>query len=166
MMNKKFIQQFDLAIALEKASHELETASGYQWGHMGSCNCGFLARQITGHTREELHSFSMQRSGDWADQLRDYCQTSNLPMDEVIFRMEKAGLSLTQLSKLERLSDEDILKRIPAHLKPLKYNRASDAAIYMRAWAEMIKDELLKEVELPEEIFNELSKKKYSLVSQ
>lgn len=160
------MQQFDLAVALEKASYELESSSNYQWGHMGSCNCGFLARQITGHSSEQIHSYSMHRSGDWADQLRDYCPTSKLPMDEVIYRMEKAGISLSALSKLERLSDERILNRIPAQRKPLKYNSSSDASLYMRVWSEMIKEELLNEVELPKELLNQLSKKNYALESQ
>jgi hypothetical protein len=160
------MQKFDLAVALEKASKELEASSTYQWGHMGSCNCGFLARQITGHSAEQIHSYSMQRSGDWADQLRDYCPTSNLPMDEVIYRMEKTGVSLADLGKLERLSEERILQRIPSHRKPLKYNSSSDAALYMKVWSEMIKEELLQEVELPLEILNELTKKNYALVSQ
>jgi hypothetical protein len=36
----------------------------------------------------------------------------------------------------------------------------------MKVWSEMIKEELLQEVELPLEILNELTKKNYALVSQ
>ena len=108
----------------------------------------------------------MHRSGDWADQLRDYCPTSKLPMDEVINRMEKSGIPITALSKLERLSDERILARVPTHRKPLKYNSSSDASFYIKVWSEIIKEELLNEVELPKELLSQLSKKNYALESQ
>ncbi|MEX1188669.1 MAG: hypothetical protein WED33_05380 [Bacteroidia bacterium] len=149
MLRYTFSQSLDLANALEKASAALETSGKYQWGHMGSCNCGFLAKEITGRSSEELHSLSMRKSGDWSDQLRDYCPSSGLPMDEIIERMEKAGLHVTSLISLERLSDEKILRRIPSDRKPLKYNSAKDAALYMLTWSKMIKEELVDRIELP-----------------
>ena len=64
---------------LRSTAQELEVCSDYQWGHMGSCNCGFLARNITPLPKNEIHSFAMQRPGDWSEQLNDYCPGSGLP---------------------------------------------------------------------------------------
>ncbi|WP_243635867.1 hypothetical protein [Hymenobacter edaphi] len=33
--------------ALRTTAQRLSTQAPYQWGHMGSCNCGHLAQTIT-----------------------------------------------------------------------------------------------------------------------
>ena len=57
--------------ALRNTAHRLATAP-YQWGHMGSCNCGHLAQTITRLTKAEIHARAMQRYGDWERQSIDY----------------------------------------------------------------------------------------------
>jgi hypothetical protein len=73
--------------ALRKTADKLEKGNPFEWGHMGSCNCGNLAQTITHFTKEEIHRFAMQKHGDWADQLIDFCPTSGYPMDLIIQKM-------------------------------------------------------------------------------
>lgn len=146
MKTQDINKKISLASALDKAAEKMLNSDTYQWGHMGACNCGFLAQELTGKTREELHELAMMKSGDWNDQLNDYCSTSGLPMDEVISRMELAGLHITSLQSLERLSDERILKLVPNNRKPLSYNKREDAALYMKSWAKVIREEVLDHV--------------------
>lgn len=141
-----------LASALDKAAEKILGSEAYQWGHMGACNCGFLAQELTGKSKEEIHELAMMKSGDWHDQLNDYCSTSGLPMDEVISRMELAGLHITSLQSLERLSDEKVLKFVPENRKPLSYNKKEDAALYMKSWAKLIREQVLEHVEIDSEL--------------
>src|SRR5262245_31059519 len=102
-----------LLTALRGTTEKLKGTSNYQWGHMGSCNCGFLAQQITRHTREEIHRRAMLGTGDWSEQLNDYCPSSQLPMTEMISALIQAGFDIDDLQHLERLSDPAILQKLP-----------------------------------------------------
>jgi hypothetical protein len=136
--------------ALLETSNQLEKGINYQWGHMGSCNCGHLAQVITGLTKERIHLESMHRSGDWKDQLRDYCPQSGLPMDVIIDKMIEAGFTANDLIHLERLSDSKILKKLPTIVKQLNHNSSKDAALYMRCWAKLMEEEIIENMELPD----------------
>ena len=41
--------------ALGKTISNLNDGASYQWGHMGSCNCGNLAQVITNLDKAEIH---------------------------------------------------------------------------------------------------------------
>ena len=51
----------ELIKALRNTANSIERSQHYQWGHMGSCNCGFLAQEITKMTKAEIHARAMQR---------------------------------------------------------------------------------------------------------
>jgi hypothetical protein len=128
---------------IRKAAKSIRIGQAYQWGHMGSCNCGHLAQAITRKTKAEIHARALRtRSGDWSEQLNDYCPTSGLPMDEVIDEMLAAGLTRTDLAHLERLSDPAILKAIDPVQLPLKHNRRDDAVLYLETWADLLEVDL------------------------
>ena len=135
--------------AILETAAQLEKGVNYQWGHMGSCNCGHLAQVITGLTKERIHQESMHRAGDWRDQLREYCPQSGLPMDVIIDRMTAAGFTTNDLIHLERLSDLEILKKLPVDSRQLNHNSSKDAATYLRAWAKLMEDEIIEEMSLP-----------------
>jgi hypothetical protein len=84
--------------ALRDTAQRLATQAPYQWGHMGSCNCGHLAQTITRLTKAEIHARAMQRYGDWERQLIDYCPTSGLPIDQTIDEMPWASPGKTSLT--------------------------------------------------------------------
>lgn len=140
----------DLVIILYNTLNNIEQSNDYQWGHMGSCNCGFLAREITRLRKDQIHSNAMQGNGDWSEQLNDFCPTSGLPMDDVISQMLAAGFNTDDLKHLERLSDPRILYFLPLAERNLRHNVKSDVMIYFRSWIILVESELLDEINLKE----------------
>ena len=133
--------------ALRKTASQLENGSRYEWGHMGSCNCGNLAQVITSSSRAEIQKFALEKVGDWSEQLNDYCPTSGMPMDLIIQKMVDFGFTRLDLRHLEWLSDTDILKKM--NVSYLNRNFKSDTISYLKSWADLIEDNLLAEIKLP-----------------
>lgn len=138
----------ELIQTLRNASRKLNQSTTYQWGHMGLCNCGFLAQEITLLTKEEIHRRAMQRHGDWTEQLNDYCQTSGLPMDDLITELLDFGFTREQLQHLEKLSDPKVLKWIPLRERNLKHNVKADVVLYLNSWAQALEDQLLTSIKI------------------
>jgi hypothetical protein len=138
----------ELVNHIRRAANKLAQSETYQWGHMGSCNCGFLAQEITQLTKAEIHQRAMARRGDWHDQLNDYCPTSGLPIDDAISEMLNAGLDTQDLQHLERLSDPKVLALLPREKRYLKHNLRDDVVLYMKTWANWMEEALLEKIEL------------------
>ena len=134
--------------ALRKAARKIENSSSYQWGHMGLCNCGFLAQQITSLSKEEIHRRAMQRHGDWSEQLNDYCPTCGLPMDDLISELIAFGFTHEALAHLEKLSDPTVLRLLPVAKRNLHHNVKADVMLYMTTWAQSLEDTYLQTVSL------------------
>jgi len=139
-----------LITALRKTADAIECSSAYQWGHMGACNCGFLAQEITHLRKDEIHTRAMRGHGDWTEQLTDYCATSGLPMDDIITDILSFGFDSDDLKHLERLSDARILQSLPVNERILRHNNKADVIKYMHAWADLLESELLRKIELPD----------------
>jgi hypothetical protein len=142
--------------ALRNTIRRLETGTSYQWGHMGSCNCGHLAQELTNMSKTEIHTRAMQKYGDWSEQLNDYCPTSGLLMDDLISHMLSCGLTTTDLQHLERLSDPLVLRRIKGYEKGLAHNQKQDVIRYIKAWTLLLEEMLAEKV-----ILQDLDKKVY-----
>ena len=133
---------------LRATAAKIESDTRYQWGHMGLCNCGFLAQEITKLTKTEIHTRAMQRHGDWTEQLNDYCPTSGLPMDQIIDELIAFGFSADDLRHLEKLSDGQILRSLPIHERNLHHNSKRDVVKYLRTWANLVEEQLLGQITL------------------
>ena len=140
----------ELILAIRNTAKKLEKATDYQWGHMGSCNCGFLAQEITQLNKHQIHSRAMQKYGDWNEQLNDYCPSSGLLMDDLISKLLVAGLDIDDLKKLEKLSDQNILSMLPAHKKYLNQNSKCDVIDYLKAWARLLESKVLNNIQINE----------------
>lgn len=136
--------------AIRNTARSLQSTTDYQWGHMGSCNCGHLAQEITKLTKSEIHSRAMNKYGDWNEQLNDYCPTSGLLMDDLITQMLDFGLDTDDLKHLEKLSDKKVLGQLPAEKRFLTHNRKEDVIIYINSWADLLEKSLLEKIQLPE----------------
>jgi hypothetical protein len=134
--------------ALRNTAARLEERSDYQWGHMGSCNCGFLAQEITKLKKDEIHARAMQRYGDWNEQLNDYCPTSGLAMDDLISEMLLAGFDADDLKHLEKLSDPFVLRTMSLEQLNLKHNNKDHVIRYLNAWANRLENELVNDIKL------------------
>ena len=133
---------------IRKAAKKIESSSSYQWGHMGLCNCGFLAQEITALTGHEIHRRAMQGHGDWTEQLNDYCPTSGLPMDNLITELLAFGFTRQELSHLEKLSDPMVLNRLPVYARTLTHNTKKDVVIYLNVWADSLEEKILPSIQL------------------
>ena len=139
----------ELIEILRNTANKLEQSQAYQWGHMGSCNCGFLAQGITHLRKDEIHTRAMQGYGDWTEQLNDYCPTSGLPMDDLISQMIAFGFDADDLKNLERLTDKRVLMQLPIEERNLQHNYKQDVVKYLRTWAVVLEEELLQKITLP-----------------
>ena len=139
----------ELIHALRKTAQSLKNGAPYQWGHMGGCNCGNLAQELTKLNKDQIHRYAMQRHGDWNEQAEDYCSTSQMPIDLLINEMLNAGLLLEDLKHLERLDDRQVLASLPLEKRFLKHNVREDVVAYMIAWAGLLEEQLLEKIKLP-----------------
>ena len=128
--------------ALRKTARLLEKSTLYQWGHMGCCNCGFLAQTVTKRTKAEIHAEALKRYGDWAQQTAEYCPQSGLPIDHIISEMLALGFTTADLAHLEKLSDKTVLEALPPKRRFLRYNKKDDVVLYMLTWASLLEQEL------------------------
>lgn len=134
-----------LISALMKTAKNLQSGKTYQWGHMGACNCGNLAQELTTLTKGEIHEYAMRGRGDWSEQVEAFCPTSEMPMDLLINQLIAEGLTLEDLINLERLKDKAILSKISKERRDqLSHNRREDVALYLEKWAEVLQVQLLE----------------------
>ena len=139
----------DLINALRITAKKLAEGGNYQWGHMGSCNCGNLAQELTNLTKAEIHQFAMQGRGDWREQVEEFCPTSGLNIDLLIADLLNRGLTVTDLRDLEWLSDQKILKRIPLERRnKMRHNVRQDVVLYMTEWARMLEEQLIPHIKI------------------
>lgn len=136
--------------ALRRTAKKLSSGNEYMWGHIGSCNCGNLVQEVTKRTKAEIHAYAMQGNGDWNEQLNEYCGISEMPIDMLIHEMLTSGFSLDDLQNLEKLSDKKILMRLPAENRYLRHNVRADVIVYLMEWANMLEEQLLDTIKLPE----------------
>lgn len=145
----------ELIAAFRMTIKNLKNNAPYQWGHMGACNCGHLAQEITQLSKAEIHQYAMEKHGDLNDQLMDYCPTSGYPMDLMISKMLEAGLTLDELKHLERLSDPKILAQIPIEKRQhLMKNKKEDVILYLETWTLFLENEWVKQFDKKLEEFD------------
>lgn len=149
---------FKLIKAIKVAAEKIKSGTDYQWGHMGGCNCGHLAQELTSYSKREIHEYAMRKSGDWTDQVQDYCSTSQMPMDEIISSMMESGLERKDMVELERLSNHEVRLYMGEKGKALSHNKKEDVVAYMLAWAEMLENELVESIKLPVNLLKEAKK--------
>jgi hypothetical protein len=131
-----------LVRAIRQTATNLEKGAPYEWGHMGSCNCGNLAQELSPFSKKEIHEYAMRKMGDWTEQANDYCPTSGLPFDHLISTMLRAGLTVEDLKNLEKLSDPSILRELPGGERYLTHNKRTDVILYLQTWASILEREL------------------------
>lgn len=139
----------ELIDALRRTAQNLKNGAPYEWGHMGGCNCGNLAQELTKLSKDQIHRYAMERYGDWNEQVDDFCATSQMPIDLLINEMLTAGLTLEDLKHLERLDDRLVLARFPLEKRFLRHNVREDVITYINAWASLLEDQLLERITLP-----------------
>ncbi len=127
-----------LAKILRLTANRLESGAAYQWAHQGRCNCGHLAQTITGLSAGDIHTVAIQSEGEWADHTAEYCETSGLPVDNIIRTILKLGIKLDELGDLEKLSAPAVTRWLPEGRPYLDYRSRDDVILYFRTWAMVV----------------------------
>jgi hypothetical protein len=132
-----------LITALRTTAARLQLGAHYRWTHLGACNCGHLAQTVTHLDAEAIRRYAMERAGEWADQVLEFCPTSGYPMDEILRTLFEIGLSRDDLAHLEKLSSPAVLRRFPSEVRvQLSYRERDHVIAYMRAFADLLEQEL------------------------
>jgi hypothetical protein len=135
--------------AIRSTAKAIESGDNYMWGHMGSCNCGHLAQELTSFTREQIHQLAMEsKQGDWSEHTISFCDNKNLPMDIVIAELIGAGLEPADLRHLEWLSDPQVLFAMKSKKMHPSRNNREDVVLYMRTWATLLEEQLLDKIKI------------------
>jgi hypothetical protein len=64
--------------------------------------------------------------------------------------MLTSGFSLEDLQNLEKLADKQILMRLPIENRYLLHNVRADVIVYLSEWANMLEEQLLDTIKLPD----------------
>ena len=126
--------------AIKKAAKKLRSNSPYSWGHLGSCNCGHLVQSLTKLSKDEIHEAALEKTGDWSEISKNYCDTSGLKIDKIISIMLNEGLALEDIEYLENLSDPNIIRKMEVDIKSLRKNNRLFVINYLEVWAEVLEE--------------------------
>lgn len=147
----------ELVGGLRKAAAALRQGAHYAWGHHGSCNCGHLLQQITGFAKEDIVRQAQTVPGEWSEIAEEYCGVTELPAYQLISRLEKIGLTATDIHNLEYLEDRKVLDMLPGGFRWLKRNDKQDVILYFEAFANLLEDVLAEQININELIHRTIS---------
>jgi hypothetical protein len=132
-----------LIAALRTTAARLRLGAPYRWTHLGACNCGHLAQTVTHLDADAIRRYAMERAGEWADQVLEFCPTSGYPMDEIFRALFELGLSRDDVAHLEKLSAPEVLLRLPLELRlQISYRDREHVVSYMNAFADLLEERL------------------------
>jgi hypothetical protein len=133
----------ELIKALRSTAARLQLGAPYRWTHMGACNCGHLAQTVTHLDAEDIRRYALERAGEWAEQVLEFCPASGYPMDAILTALFELGLTHQDLAHLEKLTDPEILRRLlPDARQRLSYRERDHVVLYMRTFADLLEEQL------------------------
>ncbi|GAA4743031.1 hypothetical protein GCM10023229_23070 [Flavisolibacter ginsenosidimutans] len=139
----------ELINTLREAAKALRAGAHYAWGSHGSCNCGHVLQVATQLSKEEIIRHAQTIYGEWTEIAEDYCGVTNAPAYLLVSKLEKLGLTPTDIHNLEYLEDRKVLEGLPGGFRWLKKNVREDVIQYFETMAEMLEEKLLSKIELP-----------------
>ena len=72
------------------------------------------------------------------DHAAEFCETSGLPVDNIIRTILKLGIKLDELGDLEKLSSPMVTRWLPEGRPYLDYRNRDDVILYFRTWAMVV----------------------------
>ncbi|RYZ30208.1 MAG: hypothetical protein EOO10_03650 [Chitinophagaceae bacterium] len=134
---------------LREAANNLRNGAPYAWGHHGSCNCGHVLQVITQLSKQEIVRHAQTVHGEWSEIAEDYCGVTNAPAYLLVSKLERLGLTPTDIHNLEYLEDRKVLNNLPGGFRWLKKNVREDVIVYFETMASMLEEQLLNSIQLP-----------------
>lgn len=138
----------ELIEALRETARRLKNGAHYAWGHHGSCNCGNLLQTVTDLSSKEILQYSRSGTGEWTELSQEFCGVTEAPVDLLIGKLQKIGLTPSDIHCIEYLQDKQVLDRLPGGFRWLKRNVREDVILYMETMAGMLEEKLIKQVDL------------------
>jgi hypothetical protein len=138
-----------LVEALRQAAQNLRTGAPYAWGNHGSCNCGHILQVVTRLSKTEILEYAQATQGEWTEIAKDYCGLTDAPADLLISKLEKLGLTPTDIHNLEYLEDRTVLQSLPGGFRWLKRNLREDVIVYFETMARILAEQLPKNIKMP-----------------
>jgi hypothetical protein len=136
----------ELIEALRETARRLKQGAHYAWGNHGSCNCGNLLQTVTALSSKEVLQYSRTGTGEWTELALDFCPVSEAPVDLLITKLEKIGLTPSDIHCIEYLEDKQVLDRLPGGFRWLRRNVREDVVLYMETMADLLEEKLEKQV--------------------
>ena len=160
------MQQTKLITALRTAAKALEDDTfDYDWNKLQACNCGVLVASVMKCSRSEVRgkigAENIPLQATWRTLVGRLCPVTGTPMNQVFKSLFEIGLTAKDIVELETLSNKEVLAAMPKFIetftveptffrrlcgdKPttetvevVRYNNPSQAAAYMRTWADLL----------------------------
>ncbi len=136
-----------LISALKRVAARLSEGERFEWGHMGRCNCGYLAQELTSLSPADIHREALERARyvgvcDWTEHVIEHCPRTGFTFEHIVDEMLSAGMSRKDIAQLESLSDPEVLAALPDGQRYLERNRREDAILYLATWADLLDRQL------------------------
>lgn len=138
----------EMISALRKTAEKLQDGAHYAWGHHGACNCGNLLQTITQLTEGEILRYAHTGIGEWTELAQEFCPVTNAPLTLIINKLQALGLTPTDIHHIEYLSDKEVLQHLEGGFRWLKRNKREDAIAYFNAFANLLEDKLLQQIDI------------------
>ena len=132
--------------ALRNAANNLRNGADYAWGHHGSCNCGHILQVVTKLNKKEILEHAQSAHGEWTEIAEEYCGITNAPAYLLVSKLEKLGLTPSDIHNLEYLEDRNVLEYLPGGFRWLKRNIREDVIVYFETMAELLRAELSNKI--------------------
>ena len=132
--------------ALRNAAKNLRNGADYAWGHHGSCNCGHILQVVTKLNKKEILEQAQSAHGEWTEIAEEYCGITNAPAYLLVSKLQKLGLTPSDIHNLEYLEDRDVLEYLPGGFRWLKRNIREDVIVYFETMAELLQAELSNKI--------------------
>lgn len=139
--------KIELITALRKTADRLKDGAYYAWGNHGACNCGNLVQAVTQLNKEEVLRYAQTGIGEWTELAEEYCESTNAPVNLLIEKLEKIGLTPVDIHNIEYLRDKEVLKALPEGFRWLKRNVREDVIVYFETFANILEEKLISQTE-------------------
>lgn len=136
----------ELIDALRETARRLRSGAHYAWGHHGSCNCGNLIQVVTKLDPQEIVHYARTGVGEWTELAEDYCSVTDAPLYLIMSKLEKIGLTPTDIHNIEYLEDKKVLERLPGGFRWLRRNNREDVVVYLETFADLLEEQLAETV--------------------
>ncbi|MES1223669.1 MAG: hypothetical protein ABUT20_49695 [Bacteroidota bacterium] len=143
----------ELVYALREAAAGLQNGAHYAWGHHGACNCGHLVQVITRLDEKQILAHAHTSPGEWTEIAAESCAVTNAPVSLMLSELEAAGLTATDIHNIEYLDNKEVLRYLRGGFRWLKRNYRQDVIDYFEAFANMLEEKLLKQINIPADLF-------------